>query len=71
MVLIMTKKTITAVSIFFVLFSGAWMLNERSKPELYEPEKQKGGFSIQSEQPMKAQKAQKFRPREYVRIVTP
>ncbi|WP_174728244.1 hypothetical protein [Mesobacillus harenae] len=64
----MAKKAITAMSIFAVLFSGGWVLNERSQHEFYEREEEVvDAIPIQS---LNIQKQLRFRPREYVRIIT-
>ncbi|KAB2332979.1 MULTISPECIES: hypothetical protein [Bacillaceae] len=72
----MRAKIIAAVSIFVVLFSGAWLVNETGKREFYIPgeaDEIVEMMPVESvenimQAPLEKQKIEAFQSREYVRI---
>lgn len=72
----MKAKITAAVTIFAVLFSGAWLLNENGKREFYIPDEAVNMIemipaeSVENiiQTPIEKQKIEAFQSREYVRI---
>lgn len=72
----MKAKIMAAVTIFAVLFSGAWLLNENGKREFYIPGEAVNmvemipAESVENiiQAPIENQKIEAFQSREYVRI---
>lgn len=73
-VLCMIKHKISAaISIFVLLFAGAWILDHKTKREFYMPGDEEVVEMIPANYEMEAggkQKLKVFESREYVRILT-
>lgn len=66
-------KVSAAITIFALLFAGAWILDHQTKREFYIPADEEVVELLPADNKMEAgneQKLKVFEPREYVRIQT-